>query len=265
MKRIISFFMALVMSFMFFGCGQKQAPDAPGVQDKYIEKIKQSGVFRVGVVLDGQMPMTFASEDFSVQGFDKDLSEKLKEKIFGNDLRIQFVPVTEDNKAEFFKNDKADIILDRSVSVEDADVIYSENYIKDKLVMVSKEEYKKEDLENLKAGALNRGEAIKFCQKNKINSLVTFVEYVDLLGALDDKMVDCVVMSGLTYKYFLLNGLEDTVSFDIGEEELYAICMPKEAEGLKKAVDSALEEFFNDKSMEDMANKWFGRSDCLVR
>lgn len=265
MKRIISFFMALVMSFMFFGCGEKEAPSSPDIQDAYIEGVKQAGVLRVGVVLDGQMPMTFASEDFSVKGFDIDLAEKLKEKIFGGDLRIQFIPVSEENKAEFLKNGKADIILDRSVVPDGAEVSYSESYIKDKLVLVAKEEYKKDDLTNLKVGVLNRGGAVEFCRENKINSINTFVEYVDLIGALEDKMVDCVVMSSLSHKYFLLNGLEDTFSFDVGEEELYVICMPKEAEGLKKAVDGALEEFFNDKTMEDLANKWFGNADCLVR
>ena len=107
---------------------------------------------------------------------------------------------------------------------------------------------------------------VEFLKKNNINSITTFTEYEDMTGALSDEMVDALVMSELSYKYFAKNGFSDTFMTDIGASEVsFAVCMPNEAGALKEEVDKALLSLLEDKSLDKMAAKWFGSTLCLVR
>ena len=259
-----------------YGCKKAEEPIYPRqiqtvAKDECLNEIVERGVLKVGIVLDSQQPMSFMNSDYNIIGFDIDLGKKICDYInanYGgeNTVKIQFNPVSEEKKAQALENGDADIILDRCVSGADENMSYSKGYIKDKPVIVSYGEYgDTEALKDASVGVLNKGGALA---DKGVNMVSSYTSVDELMAALSEKRVDAVVVSELAYLNFIKDSDSDTglKVKDAGlGESVYSAAVRKDANSVSNAVNEAFDSFNTDGTMNELAQKWFAKTDCLVK
>ncbi len=272
MSKKFSILIALILMISVFaaGCGSSSGAsgdNSTAGSDTSLTDIQDKGTIVVGI--DDQFPpMGFVGEDGKLTGFDVELARLVAEKL-GVEAKIQ--PINWDSKELLLKSGKIDLIWNGYTITKDRmkEVEFTKPYLNNQQVLVVAQDspYKtKADLEGKIVGAQVESAGLEALRADpELSGTVADIpEYDDYLMALldlgtsrlDAAAVDKVLigytMSQEPGKYRVLDGsLSD---------EYYGIGCAKGAVALREAIDKALDELYEDGSIEKLSDEWFGEN-----
>ncbi|HML37592.1 MAG TPA: amino acid ABC transporter substrate-binding protein [Bacillota bacterium] len=259
-----------MISVFAAGCGSSSGAsgdNSTAGSDTSLTDIQDKGTIVVGI--DDQFPpMGFVGEDGKLTGFDVELARLVAEKL-GVEAKIQ--PINWDSKELLLKSGKIDLIWNGYTITKDRmkEVEFTKPYLNNQQVLVVAQDspYKtKADLEGKIVGAQVESAGLEALRADpELSGTVADIpEYDDYLMALldlgtsrlDAAAVDKVLigytMSQEPGKYRVLDGsLSD---------EYYGIGCAKGAVALREAIDKALDELYEDGSIEKLSDEWFGEN-----
>lgn len=259
----------LIISVFAVGCGSGGASgdNSAAGADTSLKDIQDKGTIVVGI--DDQFPpMGFVGKDGKLTGFDVELARLVAKKL-GVEAKIQ--PINWDSKELELKSGKIDVIWNGYTITADRmkEVEFTKHYLNNQQVLVVAKDspYKtKADLKGKIVGAQVESAGLNALKSDpELSGTVADIpEYDDYLMALldlgtsrlDAAAVDKVLidytMSQEPGKYRVLDGsLSD---------EYYGIGCAKGAVALREAIDKALDELYDDGSIEKLSNEWFGEN-----
>jgi putative glutamine transport system substrate-binding protein len=113
MKRI--FFVIFLMSWLVYPPGHRYAEsssrkDQTGMQESTLQKVRSKGKLIAGVP-GNEPPFGYVDEKGTLKGIDVDIAKVLAKGIFGNEDKVDFVPVTFETMLGLLKSGKIDILL----------------------------------------------------------------------------------------------------------------------------------------------------------
>jgi len=262
MKRTLSLCVAMAAIFAFVaGCSSKQSNDS-------FEKIKQDGVFVVGLD-DAFPPMGFREKGTNdIVGFDIDLAKKAAEKM---GLKVEFKPVAWDGVILSLNKGDIDVIWNGLTITPERQkqIAFSKPYLANRQVIVVKKGSKIKGKADLKGKVV--GHQLGSSSENALNSdkqtvasLKEIRKYQDNMLALMDLSagrIDAVVIDEIVVRYNMAKkpGEYVLLSEDFGTED-YGVGMRKSDVSFVAALDKALDEMKTDGSADAVSRKWFGEA-----
>lgn len=273
MSKKFSILMALILIISVFsvGCGSSGGDAAGGNSaagaDTSLTDIQDKGTIVVGID-DSFPPMGFVGEDGELTGFDVELA-RLVAKRLGVEAKIQ--PINWDSKELELKSGKIDVIWNGYTITADRvkEVEFTKPYLQNQQVLVVAQDspYKtKADLEGKIVGAQVESSGLEALQADsELSATVADIpEYDDYLMALLDlgtSRLDAVAVDKVVADYTMTKDpgkyrvLDGSLS-----DEYYGIGCAKGAVALREAIDKALDELYEDGSIDKLSNEWFGEN-----
>lgn len=262
--------LVLILSVFAVGCGgadETSADNAAGDVDTSLTDLQEKGTFVIGID-DAFPPMSFIGKDGELTGFDVELSTLVAEKL-GVEAELQ--PIDWNAKEMELNGGNIDVIWSGyTIDAERiAEVEFTKPYLNNQqmLVVAQDSPYQtKADLEGKVVGAQADTSGLKALKEDPDLSTTAaeIPEYDDYLMALldlgtsrldaiaVDKILIGYVMSQEPGKYRLL---DETL-----QNEYYGIGCAKGSVALREAIDKALDELYEDGTIEALSTKWFGEN-----
>ena len=265
-KISILLVLVLIMSIFAVGCGgTKEEPAAD--TDTSLTDLQAKGTMVVGI--DDQFPpMGFVGEDGKLTGFDVELSKMVAEKL-GVEAEIQ--PINWDSKEMELNGGKIDVIwngytidADRIEKVE-----FTKPYLNNQQVLVVAKDspiQNKADLEGKIVGAQVESAGLDALNADTefVGTLKDVPEYDDYNMALLDlgtSRLDALAVDKIYIGYSMAQNPDKYRVLDESlSDEYYGIGCAKGAVALREAIDKALDELYDDGSIEELSTKWFGEN-----
>lgn len=286
-KRLVGLLFAVMLAIGLTACVTKEdntevskktedAEDKAEVknEDTSLEYIKNNGKLILGLD-DSFPPMGFRDDEDNIVGFDIDLAKAVCEKL-GVELVLQ--PIEWDAKEQELSTKSIDCIWNGfSITPERMEnltmsIPYMENSIS--MVVVNCSDIKtKADMagKNLavQSGSsaeetLNAAENKEF--KDSLGEVNGFGDYVTALMDLETGNSDAVLMDSVVANYMITEAGKDFVVLEdnlVAEE--YAIGFRKGEEALSNAVNDALKELKEEKTVEKISTQWFGSDITIIK
>jgi polar amino acid transport system substrate-binding protein len=270
-KVSILLVLVLIMSIFAVGCGgggaSEEEPAAGADNDTSLTDLTAKGEIVVGI--DDQFPpMGFVGEDGEITGFDVELAKLVAEKL-GVEAKIQ--PIDWSAKEMELNSGKIDVIWNGYTITADRikQVEFTKPYLNNEQVLVVAQDssyQKKADLEGKVVGAQVESAGLDALNADAelSASVADIPEYDDYMSALLDlgsSRLDALAIDKILIGY--------TMSQDSGKyrmldeslaDEYYGIGCAKGAVALREAIDKALDELYEDGSIEALSTKWFGEN-----
>jgi len=102
MKKIIVFFVALLLILGVTGCGG---------DDSQLQEIRNRGVLRVGIKVDVPKFGYFNSDTKNFEGLEIDLAKIIAKELLGNSDAVKFTGVTTQTRGPMLDNNEIDIVI----------------------------------------------------------------------------------------------------------------------------------------------------------
>lgn len=258
--------LVLVMSVAAVGCGGDTKEPAADV-DTSLTDIQDKGTLIVGCD-DSFPPMGFIGDDGEITGFDIELA-----KLVGEKLGVEAVPQPIDWSAKEMELNSGNIDViwngytidkDRNDKVE-----FTKPYLNNQQVLVVAADstyQKKDDLKGKVVGAQVESAGLKAVEADEefsssLKDLPTYDDYLYALLDLDAKRVDAVAVDKILIGYTMQQQPGKYRLLDEGlVDEYYGIGCAKGSVALREAIDKALDELWEDGSIETLSTKWFGEN-----
>lgn len=270
-KRVnLLLILVLILSIIATGCGgNAEEPnggdvDANADVDTSLTDLQAKGTLIVGCD-DSFPPMGFIGDDGELTGFDLELAALVAEK-----LGVEAVPQAIDwNTKEMSLNSgMIDVIWNGYTITKDRNekVEYTKPYLNNEqvLVVAEKSDYqKKSDLEGKIVGAQVESAGLDALNADAdfSGTLKDIPEYDDYLYALLDLeigRIDAVAVDKVLIGYTIQQQPGKYRILDEGlVDEYYGIGCAKGSVALREAIDKALDELWEDGSIEALSIKWF--------
>ena len=116
MKKLILAVLGLFVAVFLTACGDSKKSDTnatdtgASANSAALDTIKANGVIRIGVFGD-KPPFGYVDASGVNQGYDIVFAKRIAQELLGDENKVQFVLVEAQNRVEFLKADKVDIIL----------------------------------------------------------------------------------------------------------------------------------------------------------
>jgi len=258
----------LILSVFAVGCGGNAAEEEPAADaDTSLEDLQAKGTMIVGI--DDQFPpMGFVGDDGEITGFDVELSKLVAEKL-GVEAVIQ--PIDWSAKEMELNGGNIDVIWNGyTITAERIEKVeFSKPYLNNEqvLVVANDSAYQtKADLDGKVVGAQVESAGLDALKADpELSATVSDIpEYDDYLMALldlDTSRLDAVAIDKILIGYTMSQEsgkyrvLDESLS-----DEYYGIGCAKGAVALREAIDKALDELYEDGSIEELSTKWFGEN-----
>ncbi len=267
-KVSILLVLVLIMSIFAVGCGGGAEEEEPAADtDTSLTDLKAKDTLVVGI--DDQFPpMGFVGEDGQLTGFDVELAKLVATKL-GVEAEIQ--PINWDSKEMELNSGSIDVIWNGYTIKKDRieQVEFTKPYLNNEqvLVVANDSTYQtKADLEGKIVGAQVESSGLDALKADpELSSTVADIpEFDDYLMALMDlgtSRLDAVAIDKILIGYTMS---QEPGKFRILDESLadeyYGIGCAKGAVALREAIDEALDELYEDGSIETLSTKWFGEN-----
>ncbi len=266
MKKLLTVVL-FVCAFSFLKAGGKRED---GV-DRSLEKIKESGVFVLGLD-DSFPPMGFRDDNNNIAGYDIDLAKEVCRRL-GVELKCQ--PIDWAAKEQELNTGKIDCIWNGFTMTPEREkaLNFTKPYLDNAQVVIVRADSGFKTLSDLKgktvglqagssaSDALDANEAFK-------SSLKGVVEFKDNLTAFMDleiKGVDAVIMDMVVGNYSIkTTGKPFTVLGEHLASEKYGVGFRKNDQALRDAVQKALEDMASDGTIAVISIKWFNTDISVV-
>lgn len=267
-KVSILLVLVLIMSIFAVGCGGNAAEDeSAGDTDTSLEDLQAKGTMVVGI--DDQFPpMGFVGDDGEITGFDVELSKLVAEKL-GVEAVIQ--PIDWSAKEMELNGGNIDVVWNGyTITAERIKKVeFSKPYLNNEqvLVVAADSPYQtKADLEGKVVGAQVESAGLDALKSDPelsatVADIPEFDDYLMALLDLDTSRLDAVAIDKILIGYTMSQEpgkyrvLDESLS-----DEYYGIGCAKGAVALREAIDKALDELYEDGSIEALSIKWFGEN-----
>lgn len=266
-KVSILLVLILIMSIFAVGCGGAAKEEKAATADTSLTDLQAKGTMIVGI--DDQFPpMGFVGEDGQLTGFDVELAKMVAEKI---GVKAEIQPINWDAKEMELSSGNIDVIWNGYTITADRieQVEFTKPYLNNEQVLVVAQDstYKtKADLDGKIVGAQVESAGLDALKADpELSGTVADIpEYDDYLMALMDlgtSRLDAAAIDKILIGYTMSQEpgkyrvLDESLS-----DEYYGIGCAKGAVALREAIDKALDELYEDGSIEELSTKWFGEN-----
>lgn len=273
-KISILMIVVLIMSIFAVGCGGGEEEPAGGSDeqqaadtDTSLADLQAKDTMIVGI--DDQFPpMGFVGDDGELTGFDVELAKLVAEKL-GVEAVIQ--PIDWSAKEMELNGGNIDVIWNGyTITAERIEKVeFTKPYLNNQqlLVVAGDSPYKvKTELEGKIVGAQAMTSGLDALHADPVLSTgaAEITEYDDYLMALLDlgtTRLDGAAVDKVLIGYIMAKdpGKYKVIDKPLSDE-YYGIGCPKGAVALREAVDNALDELYEDGSIEELSTKWFGEN-----
>lgn len=268
MSKKISFLLILVLVFSIVavGCGSGESEDSEGA-DTSLADIQAKGSLVVGCD-DAFPPMGFIGDDGEITGFDIELAAMVGEK-----LGVEAIPkaIEWSSKEMELSSGNIDVIWNGyTINKErNEQVEFTKPYLNNEQVLVVLEDsdiQAKAELEGKAVGAQSQSSGLDalYADEEFSSALSQIPEYDDYLYALLDLetgRIDAVAVDKVLIGYSIQQQPGKYRILDEGlSDEYYGIGSAKGSVALRQAIDTAIDELWEDGSIEELSTKWFGEN-----
>lgn len=228
-----------------------------------LDQIKRNGALAVGVKNDvpGFGYMNPATKQY--EGLEIDIAKAIAKKIFGNENKIKFVPVTAKNRGAFLNQDRVDMVIatftvtdERRQNFDFSDIYYTDSVG----VMVKKSSgiTSFKNLENKKIG-ITQGSMTATTMKNAairegvFLNIVNYPSNATLRDALDNGEIDAISID----KSILHGYIDSTVTIlpEHFDEMMYGIAIKKDNTAVTKLANEVLRDMIKSGHLEKLLIK----------
>lgn len=265
-KISILLVLVLVMSIFAVGCGGGDK-EATGAKDTSLTDLQAKGTLVVGI--DDQFPpMGFVGDDGELTGFDVELARLVAEKL---GVKAEIKPINWDSKEMELNGGNIDVIWNGyTITAERMEnVEFTKPYLNNEQVLVVAKDapyQTKADLKGKTVGAQVESAGLDALKADAefSGSLKAMPEYDDYLMALMDlgtSRLDAIAIDKILIGYTMSQEPDKYRVLDESlSDEYYGIGCAKGAVALREAIDKALDELYEDGSIEELSTKWFGEN-----
>lgn len=271
MKKLIVAVLGLFVAVFLTACGGDSKKGEANASDgnatatsAALDAIKANGVVRIGVFSD-KPPFGYIDASGVNQGYDIFFAKRLTQELLGDENKVQFVLVEAQNRVEFLKSDKVDIILANFTQTPERaeQVDFTLPYMKVSLGIVVPEDSAIASVEDLKGKKLivNKGTTADayFTKEEKnlgLAEIVRFDQNTETFAALKDGRGDALAHDN-TLLFAWAKDAQDkdgkgfkVVVRELGSKDVIAGAVKKGNAELKGFIDElivklASEQFFH--------------------
>ena len=248
------------------GCGSSEPQkDAKSSGDSAaIDKIKSNGVLKVGCKVDVPLFGYKNPETGKIEGFEIDLSKAVAKKIFGDENKIEFTPVTAKTRGPLIDSGELDMIAATyTINAErKKQYNFTDPYYTDPVGLLVKKADGIQSLKDLNGktiavpqGATTRKAVEEAAKKDNINvQFVEFPTYPECKAAL---------MSGRAAAYAMdqsnLHGYVDDQTMILPDSfapQEYGVATRKDNQELCDYVNQVIRDMKNSGEMDQLLTKW---------
>lgn len=248
------------------GCGSSEPQkDAKSSGDSAaIDKIKSNGVLKVGCKVDVPLFGYKNPETGKIEGFEIDLSKAVAKKIFGDENKIEFTPVTAKTRGPLIDSGELDMIAATyTINAErKKQYNFTDPYYTDPVGLLVKKADGIQSLKDLNGktiavpqGATTRKAVEEAAKKDNINvQFVEFPTYPECKAAL---------MSGRAAAYAMdqsnLHGYVDDQTMILPDSfapQEYGVATKKDNQELCDYVNQVIRDMKNSGEMDQLLTKW---------
>jgi putative glutamine transport system substrate-binding protein len=269
-KKVLSMALAVVVAFglLAAGCGssepKKEVKPTAGAGGAAIEKIKSNGVLKVGCKVDVPLFGYKNPETGNIEGFEIDLAKAVTKKIFGDDSKVAFTPVTAKTRGPLLDSGELDMIVATYTINEERKKQYNftDPYYVDPVGLLVKKADNIQSLKDLDGktiavpqGATTRKAVDEAAKKAGISvKFAEFPTYTECKSAL---------MSGRAAAYAMdqsnLHGYVDDQTVILPDSfapQEYGIATKKDNVELRDYVNQVLNDIKASGEMDQLLTKW---------
>lgn len=251
MKKIVLAVFGFFVAVFLAACGGDKATSV-----STIEQIKKNGVVRIGVFGD-KPPFGYVDEKGLNQGYDIVFAKRIAKELLGDESKIDFVLVEAQNRVEFLKSNKVDIILANFTQTPERSqqVDFTLPYMKVSLGVVVPDNSNISNVDDLKGKKIlvNKGTtADAFFTKNfKDIELSKYDQNTETFAALKDDRGDALSHDNtLLFAWAKENPGFKVVIAELGDKDVIAGAVAKGNTELKQFIDNLIvkladEQFFH--------------------
>ena len=253
MKKIVV--VLLFICLVFCGCIKKET-----IKDDYA-KILERGNIIVGV-RDDTAPFGFKDENGNLSGFDIDLAKIIAKNIFGDENKIQFVPVTAQNRIGKLNSGEVDILIatmsitDNRQQILDFSIPY---YVAGQAIL-TKNSSKATSLKDFKKLIIVFGSTSEENIRTNVPDvqILGFKTYNDAYNALKAERAEGIVADDTILLGYALKDKSVKLLPKRFSQEPYAIAFRKEKESIKlrEKVDYIIDNLQSTGKLTKMQEKW---------
>jgi len=271
MKKIS--FQRNMNSAFWFGLILATASLASMAASPTLDKMKSSGAITMGV-RESSIPMSYTTGDSRFDGYHVEICRMIlgdiKDKLGMSTLRINYQPVTSQNRVPLVQNGTVDIECGtttnnaaRGKDVAFADTLYVEEV---RIAVKANSNIKSiEDLNGKKVASTTGTTSVQLIRKNKKAKDIQFEEvygkdHADSFLLLESGRADAFVMDGSILAGNIANAKNPKDFKIVGEPlsvEPIAIMLSKNDPEFKAAVDASIAKIVKNGNMPKLWNKWF--------
>ena len=261
-KKVLGMVAVLTAFVTLVACGQKSEKDSwPDIQKKKEVVIGFDNTF---------VPMGFKDENGKNVGFDIDLADAVFKKY---DVKVKMQPIDWDMKETELKNGSIDLIWNGySVTKErEKKVLFTNPYMKNEQVLVTKKSSKIDDVAGMKNKALGAQQGSSgydaFTKQPKIlmdivkdNDATLYDDFNSALLDLKADRIDGLLIDNVYANYYLTkNGeINDYHILTTGyDSENFAVGARKSDKKLVDNINKAFKELHADGEFQKISEKWF--------
>ncbi len=272
MKKILAFFLLLMVAVPLFGCQRREEKTS---SDPSWQEVQQDKKLVVGVDIS-KFPMAFSEQEGAYSGFDADLAREVCRRL---DLNIEFQNVSVDNVQGLLDDGIIDCVWSNFISTPERDEAFtlSSSYFTVRHVLLVPEASECEELADFaekQLGVISASTSLASLERTEMfrGALAGTTEYGTPQEALEGLLageVDGLLLDETVARYFILyqGGLrlilgEDGSPESLGEDSL-VIGFPRGDEALKAKVEEALATMNRDQIFTEYSKKWFGEDISL--
>ena len=228
-----------------------------------LDQIKRNGALTVGIKDDvpGFGYMNPATKQY--EGLEIDIAKAIAKKIFGNENKIKYVPVTAKNRGAFLNQDRIDMVIATFTVTEERrqNFDFSDIYYTDSVgIMVKKASgiTSFKNLEHKKVG-ITQGSMTATTIKNAAIKEGVFLNVINypsnrtLKDALDNGEIDAVCID----KSILHGYIDSTVTIlpEHYDEMMYGVAIKKDNSSVTKLVNEVIRDMIKSGQMDKLLLK----------
>jgi putative glutamine transport system substrate-binding protein len=250
----------LALSLLLTSCGSNSL-----AAESVLQRGKETNSITWGVKNDTRLFGLMDISDGEIKGFDIDIAKEVSRRVFGQNVKINFIPVTSQTRIPLLKNGNVDAIIATMTNTPDRRKVvdFSDTYFNAGQSILVKKGSKIKSVADLKAGT----KVIGVQGSNSVQNIKKVAPDARVLQLSDYAQAFTALQSGQGDALTTDNGILYGMSADnpdyvvVGKtftKEPYAIAVNKGQRDFLDQVNLALKSMRADGVYKQIEDKWFG-------
>lgn len=250
----------LSLFIILSACGKNIA------QEDVMQRVDKTNEVTWGVKSDTRLFGLMNIKTGEIEGFDVDIAKAISKKMFGDDVKVNFVPVTSNTRLPLLKNGNVDgLVSTMTITPErKKEIDFSDVYFNAGQAIIVKKGSKIKSVNDLTKGT----KVIGIQGSNSVDNIKKAAPDTRVLQLSDAAQAFTALKSGqgdaMTTDNGILYGLvSDDPNYQVVggtfTSEPYGIGINKGQKNFRKAINKALKEIQKDGTYQKIVDKWFDK------